>query len=86
MFLGEKTKPGLFVDIKEREKRARELFERLNVDIDVSKPVKDLSPAHQQLVEIAKAVSKQVKILIMDEPTAPSQSVKWRPCSALLRI
>ena len=71
VFLGEKTKPGLFVDIKEREKRARELFERLNVDIDVSKPVKDLSPAHQQLVEIAKAVSKQVKILIMDEPTAP---------------
>lgn len=47
VFLGEKTKPGLFVDIKEREKRARELFERLNVDIDVSKPVKDLSPAHQ---------------------------------------
>ena len=63
-----KTKPGLFVDIKEREKRARELFDRLNVDIDVSKPVKNLSPAHQQLVEIAKAVSKQVKILIMDEP------------------
>ena len=71
VFLGEKTKPGLFVDIKEREKRARELFDRLNVDIDVSKPVKNLSPAHQQLVEIAKAVSKQVKILIMDEPTAP---------------
>ena len=71
VFLGEKTKPGLFVDIKEREKRARELFDRLNVDIDVSKPVKTLSPAHQQLVEIAKAVSKQVKILIMDEPTAP---------------
>ena len=71
VFLGEKTKPGLFVDIKDREKRARELFDRLNVDIDVSKPVKNLSPAHQQLVEIAKAVSKQVKILIMDEPTAP---------------
>lgn len=71
VFLGEKTKPGLFVDIKDREKRAGELFEQLGVSIDVSKPVKNLSPAHQQLVEIAKAVSKNVKILIMDEPTAP---------------
>lgn len=71
VFLGEQTKPGLFVNIKDRENRAKELFKQLNVEIDVSKPVKNLSPAHQQLVEIAKAVSKKVKILIMDEPTAP---------------
>lgn len=71
VFLGEKTKPGVFVDIRDRERRARELFSQLNVDIDVTKPVKNLSPAHQQLVEIAKAVSRNVKILIMDEPTAP---------------
>lgn len=71
VFLGEQTKPGVFVDIKDRENRAKELFQQLNVEIDVSKPVKSLSPAHQQLVEIAKAVSKKVKILIMDEPTAP---------------
>ena len=43
----------------------------MQVEIDVSKPVRDLSPACQQIVEIAKAVSKEVKILIMDEPTAP---------------
>ncbi len=71
VFLGERTKPGLFVDVKDRERRARELFKQLQVDIDVSKPVKNLSPAHQQLVEIAKAVSRKVKLLIMDEPTAP---------------
>lgn len=71
VFLGEKTKPGLFVDIKERENQAKALFNNLNVEIDVSKPVKNLSPAHQQLVEIAKASSKKVKLLIMDEPTAP---------------
>ena len=71
VFLGEKTKPGIFVDIRDRERRAKELFAQLNVDIDVTKPVKNLSPAHQQLVEIAKAVSRNVKILIMDEPTAP---------------
>lgn len=71
VFLGEKTSKGAFVNIKEREKRAKELFAQMNVDIDVSTPVRDLSPACQQIVEIAKAVSKEVKILIMDEPTAP---------------
>ncbi|WP_373214705.1 sugar ABC transporter ATP-binding protein [Ruminococcus sp. 5_1_39BFAA] len=71
VFLGEKTSQGLFVDIKDRERRAKELFDQMGVEIDVSKPVRDLSPACQQIVEIAKAVSKDVKILIMDEPTAP---------------
>ncbi len=71
VFLGEKTSEGIFVNIKERERRARELFEQLHVDIDVQKPVRNLSPACQQIVEIAKAVSRNVKILIMDEPTAP---------------
>ena len=71
VFLGEKTSQGVFVDIKDREKRAKELFDRMHVEIDVTKPVRDLSPACQQIVEIAKAVSKDVKILIMDEPTAP---------------
>lgn len=71
VFLGEKTSKGIFVNIKERERRAKELFDGMNVEIDVSKQVRDLSPACQQIVEIAKAVSKDVKILIMDEPTAP---------------
>lgn len=71
VFLGEKTSKGIFVNIRERERRAKELFDEMHVEIDVSKPVRDLSPACQQIVEIAKAVSKDVKILIMDEPTAP---------------
>lgn len=71
VFLGEKTTKGVFVDIKDRERRAKELFDQMGVEIDVSKPVRNLSPACQQIVEIAKAVSKEVKILIMDEPTAP---------------
>lgn len=71
VFLGEKTSKGIFVNIRERERRAKELFDGMHVEIDVSRPVRDLSPACQQIVEIAKAVSKNVKILIMDEPTAP---------------
>lgn len=71
VFLGEKTKDGLFVDIKDRERRTKELFDQMGVDLDPSKPVRSLSPACQQLVEIAKAISKNVRLLIMDEPTAP---------------
>ena len=69
VFLGDKTKPGAFCDVKDREARAKKIFDDLRVDIDVSRQVKTMSPAHQQLVEIAKAVSRNVKILIMDEPT-----------------
>lgn len=71
VFLGEKTGSRHIVNIKRREKLATALFKQLNVEINPSKPVRDLSPAYQQIVEIAKAVSRDVKILIMDEPTAP---------------
>ena len=43
----------------------------MGVSLDPSQKVRSLSPAMQQIVEIAKAISKNVKILIMDEPTAP---------------
>ena len=71
VFLGEKTSEGPFVNFQERIRRTKELFDQMGVDIDPSKPVRSLSPACQQIVEIAKAVSKNVKLLIMDEPTAP---------------
>ena len=51
--------------------KTREIFSLFNVDINPDAMVQDLPPAKQQIVEIAKAVSKNVKILIMDEPSAP---------------
>lgn len=51
--------------------RARALFERIGVSIDRTAPVGRLSVAEQQFVEIAKALSLDVRILILDEPTAP---------------
>lgn len=56
---------------KEAEKRAKEIFNMMDVDIDVTTPVGNLSVAYMQLVEIAKSLSRNVKLLIMDEPTAP---------------
>lgn len=50
--------------------RAAELFQRLGVSIDMSCPVNRLSVAEQQFVEIAKALALDVRILVLDEPTA----------------
>ncbi len=71
IFLGDKTGKGILVDTKVMVKRASDVFRQFNIDIDPCALVRDLPPAQQQIVEIAKAVSKNVRILIMDEPTAP---------------
>ena len=51
-------------------RRAREVLARLNVEIDPRALVKNLSTAEKQLVEIAKALASNTRILIMDEPTS----------------
>ncbi len=69
VFLGEEQ--GFLVSHKALKLRAGKVFEAMHVDIDPSAQVRKLSPAKKQLVEIAKAVSQNAKILVMDEPSAP---------------
>ena len=71
IFLGAAIRHGPFIDKAAMAKASSEIFEKLNIKIDPYTMVKDLSTGYQQMVEMAKAISKQVKILIMDEPTAP---------------
>lgn len=71
IFLGDKASNKLLVDYEKMKSKSREIFKLFEVDLDPNDLVRDLSPAKQQIVEIAKAVSKNVKILIMDEPSAP---------------
>ena len=71
IFLGDKVSEKPLVDYKTMKRKARELFDLFKVDMDPNTLVRELSPAKKQIVEIAKAVSKDVKILIMDEPSAP---------------
>ena len=51
-------------------RRARDLLNRLGFDIDPRRAVGDLAVAHQQVVEIAKALSQEVRVIVFDEPTA----------------
>jgi ribose transport system ATP-binding protein len=67
IFLGEL--PGV-ISHSTLRKRAKELIDRLGFDIDPSRIVGTLSVAHQQVVEIAKALSQDIKIIVFDEPTA----------------
>jgi ribose transport system ATP-binding protein len=62
---------GLFTDLNELKKKTKKIFDEMQVDIDPASIVRTLSPAKKQLVEIAKAVSRNARILIMDEPSAP---------------
>ncbi|MEW5868160.1 MAG: sugar ABC transporter ATP-binding protein [Chloroflexota bacterium] len=69
VFLGENR--GVLVDYKDLKNRAAKIFEEMNVSIDPSVQIMKLSPAKKQLVEIAKAISANARVLIMDEPSAP---------------
>lgn len=59
-----------FVDHAELYRKTQELFKTLNIDIDVRLEIQTLSVANRQMVEIAKAVSYNSDVLIMDEPTS----------------
>ncbi len=69
--LGVKSSKGIFVDHSQYKKVTEQVFSRMGVKLDPKKLVEELSTAEQQLVEIAKAISKNVKLLVLDEPTAP---------------
>ena len=71
VFMGNNPGNGIIVDYKQMLRRCKEVFDSFGVDIDPTANVSTLSPAMMQIVEIAKAVMLDLKVLILDEPTAP---------------
>ncbi len=61
---------GGLVNFRKLNRRAKELLDEVGLDIPPSTPVEHLSVAQKQMVEIAKALSSESQLLIMDEPTA----------------
>ena len=66
----EPLKSNFYIDDAQMEKDAKLLFDRIGVDIDPSVVLGTLTVGKQQMVEIAKAISHDSKLLILDEPTA----------------
>lgn len=71
IFYGCELMNGSFLDVKRMKKEALCLFKEMGVKINPETRISDLGMAQQQIVEIVKAISKNAKLLIMDEPTAP---------------
>ncbi len=71
IFMARELRSGLIsIDVKEQEKRTRRILERLEHPMDPCTLVGDLRLGLQQIVAIAKALSQNVRVLIMDEPTS----------------
>lgn len=85
IFLGKEIRNGVFIDKNAMITETKALFERLNIKIDPQAKIKDLPVAYCQMVEIAKTLSENAKILIFDEPTAPLTSEEIDALFAIIR-
>ena len=87
IFIGREstTSNGIFLNEKVQNKRTEELLKRLNVDINPTEKLSNLTVGKQQMVEIAKAVSHDLKILILDEPTAALTDKEINELFAIMR-
>lgn len=70
IFAGNEIRRGPFVDWNETIVQSSKLLQKVKLKVDPETLIKDLGVGKQQLVEIAKSLSKDVKLLILDEPTA----------------
>lgn len=70
IYIGREPKKGIAIDDKKMVRDAQELFDRIGVNIDPTVALGTLTVGKQQMVEIAKAVSHDCRLLVLDEPTA----------------
>ncbi|CAJ2336176.1 xylose import ATP-binding protein XylG [Brucella abortus F6/05-3] len=86
IFLGCEPTTGGFIDYDQMNARAAELLARLKInDINVALPVYHYSGGKQQLIEIAKAINKNAKLLILDEPTSALTASETRVLIDLIK-
>ncbi|MCW6009599.1 sugar ABC transporter ATP-binding protein [Micromonospora sp. CPCC 205371] len=86
IFMGRQPLRGLRrIDASTMRRRTTDLFTRLGVHLDADRPARGLSIADQQLVEIAKALSFDARVLVMDEPTAALSGVEVERLFAVVR-
>ena len=83
ILLGHEIESGLTVNLNETIKKATEMLAKVRLQLNPSTKVRDLGVGKQQLVEIAKALCRDIKILILDEPTA---ALNEDDCDNLLDI
>src|ERR1700761_6735610 len=70
LYLGQEPRRFGFIDWQTMHESSRALLASLGLEVDPRREVRHLSIAHQQMIEIGRAVARQAKLIIMDEPTA----------------
>lgn len=86
IFLGrERSQAAVLIDQKHIVSEARRVLDGLGVKIDIRRAVSDLGVAQQQMVEVAKALSQDARILIMDEPTSALTDYEIKELFAAIR-
>ncbi len=70
LFIGKENRKGRFIDDKANNRQAELLFQKLNIVINPKEIMGNLTVGRQQMVEIAKAISADAKVIVFDEPTA----------------
>jgi len=85
IYLGQLPRRFGRVDGAQLRRRSQAILDRLGVPLDPDTPVADLNVAEQQIVEIAKALSRDLKILVMDEPTAALKDAEIAALFAVIR-
>ena len=84
IFLGREPSSFGVIRWEELFRRAEKLLSELNLEIDPHIPIKNLGIGQQQLVEIAKALSQEARILVLDEPTAALTETEVNTLFAIL--
>ena len=85
MFLGREKVKGMVLSNKEMEEEARKILDELKIDLDPHQVVGDLPVSKQQMVEIAKALSLNARILVMDEPSSSLTDSEVERMFAIMR-
>ena len=79
----EPLRRGGLIDKARMRRDARGVLARLDIDMDPATPMRDLSIGQKQMVEVAKAIASDAKVIVMDEPTA---SLSHHEAATLLRL
>ena len=85
LFLTRLTRKGLFLDVDTMRTKTRELFQRMNLDLDPDTMVRDLDASYKQIVEISRALLQNASIIIMDEPTTSLTEPEIQRVFAMMR-
>lgn len=85
LFLTHLPKKGAFLDAALMQEKTRELFRRMNLDLDPNTMVRDLDASYKQIVEISRALMQDASIIIMDEPTTSLTDPEIQRVFAMMR-